>query len=95
MPERLIVHTRSNWHAPIASPVSIRMNFRDVVICDNARCGAILRISERPGPISVSLTHGPFGTFVVCPRCSGTTLIDMPMDGDQGAPQTGSPAPTP
>jgi len=61
------------------------MHFRDVVICDNAPCGAILRISEQPGPISVSLTTGPFGTFVVGPRCSSTTLIDVSREA--AAPQ--------
>jgi hypothetical protein len=71
------------------------MNFRDVVICDNAPCGAILRISEQPGPISVSLTHGPFGTFVVCPRCSATTLVDLPADGAATARHAGTSSPSP
>jgi hypothetical protein len=52
------------------------VHFRDVVICDNSRCGAILRISDRPGPIAVVLHQGPFGTFIVCPRCEQSTLID-------------------
>ena len=53
------------------------MNFRDVVICDNPPCGAILRISDQPGPIAVSLHRGPFGSFVVCPRCAHSTMIDI------------------
>ena len=52
------------------------MHFRDVVICDNPACGAILRITSQPGPISVSLRTGSFGTFVVCPRCDHTTAIE-------------------
>jgi hypothetical protein len=52
------------------------MHFRDVVICDSAPCGAILRISDRPGPICVPLQASPRGTFVVCPRCGTTTVIE-------------------
>ena len=52
------------------------MHFRDVVICDNPVCGAILRISDQPGPISVPLRTGSFGTFIVCPRCDQTTAIE-------------------
>jgi hypothetical protein len=52
------------------------MHFRDVVICDNPACGAILRISDQPGPISVSVRTGSFGTFIVCPRCAQTTAIE-------------------
>jgi hypothetical protein len=52
------------------------MHFRDVVICDNPSCGAILRISGEPGPISVPLRTGSFGTFIVCPRCEQTTAIE-------------------
>jgi len=52
------------------------MHFRDVVICDNPACGAILRITAQPGPISVPLRTGSFGTFVVCPRCAQTTAIE-------------------
>jgi hypothetical protein len=52
------------------------MHFRDVVICDNPSCGAILRISNDDGPISVPLRTGNFGTFIVCPRCDQTTAIE-------------------
>ena len=61
---------RGNPHIPR------NMHFRDVVICDNAGCGAILRISDRPGPISVALNQGSFGSFIVCPRCRQSTLVD-------------------
>ena len=52
------------------------MYFRDVVICDNPACGAILRMSDQPGPISVALQTAAFGTFIVCPRCDRSTLIE-------------------
>jgi hypothetical protein len=52
------------------------MHFRDVVICDNPACGAILRITDQPGPISVRLRTGSFGTFVLCPRCGQITAIE-------------------
>ena len=57
------------------------MHFKDVVICDSAPCGAILRISERPGPISVPLQTSPLGTFVLCPRCGTMTVIDAASPG--------------
>ena len=52
------------------------MHFRDVVICDGAACGAILRISDSAGPICVPLQASPLGTFVECPRCGTVTIID-------------------
>jgi hypothetical protein len=52
------------------------MRFRDVVLCDNPRCGAILRISDIPGAISVPLQIDLFGAFVVCPRCEHRTIIE-------------------
>ena len=53
------------------------MHFRDVVLCDNPRCGAILRITESPGAISVQLQTAPFGSFIVCPRCDRRTIIEL------------------
>jgi hypothetical protein len=53
------------------------MYFRDVVLCDNPRCGAILRITSVPGPISVQLQTAPFGSYVVCPRCDRRTIIEL------------------
>ena len=53
------------------------MHFRDVVLCDNPRCGAILRITSAPGPISVRLQTAPFGSYVVCPRCDRRTIIEL------------------
>ena len=67
---------------------AVRMNFRDVVICDNPTCGAILRISDKPGPIAVSLRRGPFGSFVLCPRCAHSTLIDIGTDVPAAAAAT-------
>ena len=57
------------------------MHFKDVVICDSAPCGAVLRISDQPGPISVPLQASPLGTFVLCPRCGTTTVIDAASPG--------------
>ena len=59
------------------------MHFRDVVLCDNPRCGAILRITSVPGPISVQLQTAPFGSYVVCPRCDRRTIIEL-MGADAG-----------
>jgi hypothetical protein len=59
------------------------MHFRDVVLCDNPRCGAILRITSVPGPISVQLQTSPFGSYVVCPRCDRRTIIEL-TGGDGG-----------
>lgn len=53
------------------------MHFRDVVLCDNPRCGAILRITDVPGAISVQLQSAPFGTYIVCPRCDRRTIIEL------------------
>ena len=53
------------------------MHFRDVVLCDNPRCGAILRITNVEGPISVQLQTAPFGSYVVCPRCDRRTIIEL------------------
>lgn len=53
------------------------MHFRDVVLCDNPRCGAILRITNVPGPIAVQLQTAPFGSYIVCPRCDRRTIIDL------------------
>ena len=53
------------------------MHFRDVVLCDNPRCGAILRITDSPGAISVQLQTAPFGSFIVCPRCDRRTIIEL------------------
>jgi hypothetical protein len=57
------------------------MRFRDVVLCDGPDCGAILRISTVPGPISVKLQQDGTGTFIECPRCNRRTLIEPPVDG--------------
>jgi hypothetical protein len=63
------------------------MHFRDVVICDNAGCGAILRISDRADPICVELQEGLFGTFIVCPRCTQTTVIEAVESGASVRPE--------
>jgi len=60
------------------------MHFRDVVLCDNPRCGAILRITNVEGPISVQLQTAPFGSYIVCPRCDRRTIIELA--GAQGGP---------
>ena len=62
------------------------MHFKDVVICDGAPCGAILRISDHPGPICVALESSPLGTFVVCPRCGTITIIDAASPEGPGVP---------
>lgn len=71
-----IAHDAAPSHAHAILFRYLPVHFRDVVICDNSRCGAILRISDRPGPITVALQQGAFGTFIVCPRCAESTLID-------------------
>jgi hypothetical protein len=53
------------------------MHFRDVVLCDNPRCGAILRMTDAPGAISVQLQTAPFGSYIVCPRCDRRTIIEL------------------
>jgi hypothetical protein len=53
------------------------MHFRDVVLCDNPHCGAILRITDVPGAISVQLQLAPFGSYIVCPRCDRRTIIEL------------------
>lgn len=65
------------------------MHFRDVVLCDNPRCGAILRITDTPGAISVQLQTAPFGTFIVCPRCDRRTIIELNgAESAGGSPET-------
>ena len=66
------------------------MHFRDVVLCDNPRCGAILRITSVPGPISVQLQTAPFGSYVVCPRCDRRTIIELTGADGGFAGSTGS-----
>jgi hypothetical protein len=53
------------------------MHFRDVVLCDNPHCGAILRMTDAPGAISVQLQQAPFGSYIVCPRCDRRTIIEL------------------
>jgi hypothetical protein len=62
------------------------MQFRDVVICDNARCGAILRITDAPGPISVVVLSDSAGSFVACPRCGRRTAAESLGDVTGKAP---------
>jgi hypothetical protein len=63
------------------------MHFRDVAICDNPLCGAILRITTLPGAISVPLQVDAFGSFIVCPRCEQRTNIEA---ADEAPPVLGS-----
>ena len=67
------------------------MHFRDVAICDNPLCGAILRITSLPGAISVPLQSDAFGTFIVCPRCEQRTNIAA---AEEAPPVFGSSLPT-
>jgi hypothetical protein len=62
------------------------VHFNDVIICENPRCGAILRMSLEPGPIAVAIQTDVCGTFIVCPRCDRRTLIHASGDADAGLP---------
>ena len=52
------------------------MRFRDVVLCDNEACGAILRLGGAT-TISVQLEHDVLGAFFYCPRCGFRTVVEL------------------
>jgi len=52
------------------------VRFRDVVLCDNPGCGAILRLGGYTS-ISVVLDHDAMGHFFCCPRCSARTSVTI------------------
>jgi hypothetical protein len=49
---------------------------RDVVLCDNEACGAILRLGGATA-ISMQLEHDALGTFFYCPRCGLRTGVQL------------------
>jgi len=67
-----------SWHCRrLRTLEGFAVHFRGVVICDNARCGAILRITQEPSPIAVSLQADDRSTYIICPRCSIRTVVEL------------------
>ena len=62
------------------------MRFRDVVLCDNPACGAILRLAGEAS-IRVQLEDDAAGTHFICPRCRSRTAVDVDVpDAPPAAP---------
>ena len=62
------------------------MQFIDVAVCNNLRCGAILRVTPVPGPFSALLQTDIGGAFLVCPRCGRRMRIELPDDSPAALP---------
>jgi hypothetical protein len=56
------------------------MRLKNVVLCDSASCGAILRIGGPEPALSVNLEEDVAGLYFVCPRCRARTYLD-PVEG--------------
>jgi hypothetical protein len=65
-----------------------------VVLCSNARCGAVLRIGRRASLLDVVLAADEDGPYFTCPRCQTRSPV-QDRRSEPRAPDASRRAPSP